>query len=52
MEEVFNKKAASRELVLHKGVNEMVHGGGYDLTRSKPEEYSVQTYLVNYNMMI
>jgi hypothetical protein len=41
MEAVFNKKkAASRELVLHKGVNEMVHGGGYDLTRSKPEEYS------------
>ena len=41
MEAVFNKKkAASRELVLHKGVNEMVHGGGYDLTRSRPEEYS------------
>ena len=41
MEAVFNKKkAASRELVLHKGVNEMVHGGGYDLTRSKPDEYS------------
>ena len=41
MEAVFNKKkAASRELVLHKGVNEMVNGGGYDLTRSKPEEYS------------
>ena len=41
MEAVFNrKKAASRELVLHKGVNEMVGGGGYDLTRSKPDEYS------------
>ena len=41
MEAAFNKKkAASRELVLHKGVNEMVHGGGYDLTRSKPDEYS------------
>ena len=41
MEAVFNKKkAASRELVLHKGVNEMVHGGGYDLTRSRPDEYS------------
>ena len=41
MEAVFNKKkAASRELVLHKGVNEMVNGGGYDLTRSKPDEYS------------
>ena len=41
MEAVFNKKkAASRELVLHKGVNELVHGGGYDLTRSRPEEYS------------
>ena len=41
MEAAFNrKKAASRELVLHKGVNEMVGGGGYDLTRSKPEEYS------------
>ena len=40
MEAAFNrKKAASRELVLHKGVNEMV-GGGYDLTRSKPDEYS------------
>ena len=41
MEAAFNrKKAASRELVLHKGVNEMVGGGGYDLTRSKPDEYS------------
>ena len=41
MEAVFNrKKAASRELVLHKDVNEMVGGGGYDLTRSKPDEYS------------
>lgn len=41
MEAAFNKKkAASRELVLHKGINEMVHGGGYDLTRSKPDEYS------------
>ena len=41
MEAVFNrKKAASRELVLHKGINEMVGGGGYDLTRSKPDEYS------------
>ena len=42
MEEVFNrKKAASRELILHRGVNEMSYnGGGYDLTRSKPDEYS------------
>lgn len=42
MDAVFNKKkAASRELILHKGVNEMSYnGGGYDLTRSKPDEYS------------
>ena len=42
MEAVFNrKKAASRELILHRGVNEMSYnGGGYDLTRSKPDEYS------------
>ena len=42
MEEAFNrKKAASRELIIHKGVNEMSYnGGGYDLTRSKPDEYS------------
>lgn len=40
MDAAFNKKkSASRELILHKGVNEMVHGGGYDLTRSKPDEY-------------
>lgn len=42
MEAVFNrKKAASRELIIHRGVNEMSYnGGGYDLTRSKPDEYS------------
>jgi len=42
MEAVFNrKKSASRELVIHKEVNEMSYnGGGYDLTRSKPDEYS------------
>ena len=42
MDAVFNKKkAASRELILHKEVNEMSYnGGGYDLTRSKPDEYS------------
>ena len=47
MEAAFNKKkAASRELVLHKGVNEMVHGGGYDLTRSKPDEYSSDIFSI------
>ena len=42
MEAAFNKKkAASRELIIHKGVNELSYnGGGYDLTRNKPEEYS------------
>ena len=53
MEAVFKgKKAASRELILHRGVNEMSYnGGGYDLTRSKPDEYSSDIF-INYNMMI
>jgi len=42
MAAAFNKKkAASRELIIHKGVNELRYNrGGYDLTRNKPEEYS------------
>ena len=41
MEEAFErKKTQGRALILHKEVNEIEEGKGYDLTRNKPEYYS------------
>jgi hypothetical protein len=41
MEDAFEKrKQKSRALILHEEINDVEYGGGYDLTRGKPEQYS------------